>query len=233
MGSPLSNEKPIEAVKDRAYWLTARLEAALAAGEIDEAEWHRQGSQVITSAYLAADTPWEQSGKSGDERTWTYARSLICDAVHRDGTFLDVGCANGYLMECMQRWTADRGLRIEPHGLDISPELAELARSRLPDWADKIHTGNVMTWSPPQRFDFVRTGLEYVPARRRRDLVQRILNDFVSEYGRLIVGTYHGERTGPDVLEQELSSWGFDVAGHTSRPHGDDRLCYRVLWIDA
>ena len=229
----MSNEKPVAVARDKAYWLTARLEAALAAGDIDEAEWHRQGSQVITSAYLAADTPWGQSGKSGDENSWSYARSLICDAVHRDGTFLDVGCANGYLMECMKKWKAERGLCIEPHGLDISPELADLARSRLVGWADRIYTGNVMTWSPPQRFDFVRTGLEYVPARLRRDLVHRIIDEFVSDSGRLIVGTYYGVCSGPDALEQEISSWGFDVAGHTSRPHGDDRFSYRVLWIDA
>ncbi len=225
--------EPCEAVNDMSGWLKERVDAALAAGEIDEAEWHRQVCRVITSAYLAAETPWGQSGKSGNERNWTYARSLICKAVNKDGSFLDVGYANGYLMECLQRWTADRGVCIEPHGLDISPELSNLARSRLGGWADRIHTGNVMNWSPPRRYDFVRTGLEYVPAHRRRDLVQRIIDKLVSENGRLIIGTYYGARTGPDPLEQEISSWGFDVAGHASRPHGDDRLTYRVLWIDV
>ena len=90
---------------------------------------------IITPAYLAADTPWEQSGKSGDECLWAYGRSLICDAIHRDGSFLDVGCANGFLMESVERWAAVRGRRIEPYGLDISPELADLARSRLPAWS--------------------------------------------------------------------------------------------------
>ena len=229
----MTERKPIEAVKDKAYWIVEQVEGALEAGEIDETEWHRRIDAVITPAYLAADTPWGQSGRSGDEREWTYARSLICDAIDRDGSFLDVGCASGYLMECMERWASERGRRIEPHGLDISPELADLARSRLPDWAHRFHTGNVMTWPPPQRFDFVRTGLEYVPYRRRRDLVHRVLKDLVAENGRLIVGTYPGERTGPDSLEEEISSWGFDVAGHTSRPQSDGRLCYRVLWIDA
>ena len=32
----------IEAVKDRAYWIVEEVEAALEAGEIDEAEWHRR-----------------------------------------------------------------------------------------------------------------------------------------------------------------------------------------------
>ena len=231
-----AEREPIEAVKDRAYWLIERVESALEAGEIDEEEWHRQVGEVITPAYLAADTPWGQSGKSGDERRWTYARSLVCDAIERDGTFLDVGCANGYLMECVERWSAERGHRIEPYGLDIAPELAHLARSRLPARADRIFTGNVMSWSPPRRFDFVRTGLEYVPLRRRRDLVQRLLDEFVVGGGRLIIGTYDIERVGTDVadeLEREVSSWGFDVSGRTSRPHRDDRLAYRAIWIDA
>ncbi len=111
-----TEQEPTEAVKDRAYPLIERAEAALEAGEIDEAEWHRQIGEVITPAYLAADTPWGQSGRSGDERQWTYARSLVCDAIERDGTFLDVGCANGYLMESIERWSAERGHRIEPYG---------------------------------------------------------------------------------------------------------------------
>ena len=103
-------------------------------------------------------------------------------------------------------------------------------------WADRIYTGNVMTWSPPQRFDFVRTGLEYVPLRRRRDLVQRLLDDFVAISGRLIIGTYSGAHVGTDAvdeLESEVSSWGFKVSGRTSRPHRDDRLAHRAIWIDA
>ena len=127
---------------------------------------------------------------------------MLCDAVETDGTFLDVGCANGYMMESVEKWSAERGHRVEPYGLDIVPELADLARSRLPIWADRIYTGNVMTWSPPRRFHFVRTGLEYVPLRRRRDLVQRLLDESVVDNGRLIIGTYHGSRVEKNVADE-------------------------------
>ena len=229
----MEEREPIEVVKDRAYPLVAPIDAALESGEIDEAEWHRRIAAIITPAYLAAGTPWEQSGKSGDECLWAYGRSLICDAIHRDGSFLDVGCANGFLMESVERWAAVRGRRVEPYGLDISPELADLARSRLPRWAARIHTGNVLTWQPPRRFDFVRTSLEYVPPRRKHELVRRFLDEFLVEGGRLIIGTYPGESDGPDSQEQEISDWGLTVAGHTSRPHRDDPIVYRALWIDA
>ena len=78
---------------------------------------------VVVPAYLSSDNPRGQSGYSGDDARWKLARSLIADAIDRDGTFLDVGCASGYLMETMQRWCAEKGISIEPYGLDISPEV--------------------------------------------------------------------------------------------------------------
>ena len=112
-------------LKEAAWREIAALDEALVRGEIDEEGWHRAVAELVVPAYLSADTPWGQSGKSGDAQGWEYARSLLADAVDRDGTFLDVGCASGYLMECIVRWSPHR---IEPYGLEISPELAELAR---------------------------------------------------------------------------------------------------------
>ena len=140
-------------------------------------------------------------------------------------------------MECVQRWAKVRGFDVEPFGLDISPELAELARCRLPRWADRIYVGNAIEWRPPMRFDFVRTGLEYVPLRRQRDLVHRLLRDMVAPGGRLIIGTYNeeGDETRTEMsLEAMVSSWGYVIAGRSERSHSrDDRLVYRVFWIDA
>jgi hypothetical protein len=87
------------------------------------------------------------------------------------------------------------------------------------------------------RFDFVRTGLEYVPLRRRRDLVERLMHEAVAPDGRLIIGTFNEEqdelRTEAS-LEEVIAGWGFAIAGRSERPHyHDDRLLYRVLWIDA
>jgi hypothetical protein len=38
------------------------------------------------------------------------------------------GCANGYLMESLERWGRRRGMAISVFGLDISPRLVALAR---------------------------------------------------------------------------------------------------------
>ncbi len=227
---------PIQLAKDRAWPLVERLDAALEAGEIDEAGWHREIAAAIVPAYLAGKNPRAQSGTSGGDADWAYKRGLIADAVDRSGSFLDVGCASGYLMETLVRWCQDRGHTIDPYGLDIAPELADLARRRLPHWKERIFVGNAIDWVPPRRFDFVRTGLEYVPQRRQRDLVERLLRDVVAQGGRLIIGTYNEERdeTRSEPSEEErVAGWGFPIAGRSERPHlSDHRLVYRIFWID-
>jgi 2-polyprenyl-3-methyl-5-hydroxy-6-metoxy-1,4-benzoquinol methylase len=88
-------------------------------------------------AYLHGTNPREQSGFGRDERDWERYRRVVTAPINRDGTFLDVGCANGLLMESVARWAAEDGHRIEPYGVEISPKLAELARRRLAQWRDR------------------------------------------------------------------------------------------------
>ncbi len=149
---------------ERGWRELAAIDEALGQGEIDEEGWHAAVARIVVPAYLAAETPWEQSGNSGDLASWERGRRPIMAAVDRDGTFLDVGCANGFLMESVRKWGAEDGYDIEPYGLDISSELAALARRRLPQWADRIFVGNAQEWMPSQGFDVVRTG----PTTRRR-----------------------------------------------------------------
>src|SRR5450631_3370741 len=82
-----------------------------------------------------------------DMGEWRRARWHITEAIAGDGTFLDAGCVNGLLMESVAAWCAERGLAVEPYGVDISPALADLARQRLPQWAGRIWAGT--TWRTP------------------------------------------------------------------------------------
>ena len=47
-------------------------------------------------------------------------------------------------MESIAAWCAERGLTIQPYGIDLAPGLVELARRRLPHWADRIWLGNAI-----------------------------------------------------------------------------------------
>jgi 2-polyprenyl-3-methyl-5-hydroxy-6-metoxy-1,4-benzoquinol methylase len=123
-------------------------------------------------AYLTTDDPRAQSGFHGSARRWEAARRPIVEALDGDGTFLDVGCANGLLMESVGEWTP---FEIEPYGVDFAAGLVELARRRLPNWADRIWLGDAATWTPPFRFDFVHTRIEIGALEHVRSFGHRLV----------------------------------------------------------
>jgi hypothetical protein len=96
-----------------------------------------------------------------------------------------------------------RGRHLEPYGLDNSPKLSALARTRLPKWTDRIYVGNAPDWDSPRRFDCVRTDLVYVPDPRQPELVARLFNRVITPGGRLIVCVYRprGARDGEPIGE--------------------------------
>ena len=211
------------------------IQDAWANGSIDAEAWHQGIQTFLEDAYLPAPTPQGQSGTSGDADHWERRRRVIAEAIHHDGTFLDVGCANGLLMETLPAWALSRGYQIEPHGLDISPKLADLARQRLPAWADRIHVGNAVTWIPPRRYDFVRTELVYVPPGREPSLISHLLEHVVAPGGRLILCAYRprGETDAAQIGEQ-LHSWGWTPAGEAVAPDTvRGGIATRVVWLDA
>ncbi len=216
---------PYAALKDNAWRELADIDDRLQRGDIDEAGWHAETARLIVPAYLAAKTPWEGSGKSGTAEDWEHARSHIAHAIEHDGSFLDVGCANGYLLECLPRWTVHS---LDRYGLDIAPELVDLARLRLPDLAGHLFVGNALEWRPPHQFTYIRTGLEYVPRHRRAELIGHLL-----EYcERLIIGVF-GEESHARPTEDLLRSLGYRVAGRSERLNRKKPMIdYRVLWIE-
>ena len=153
--------------------------------------------------------------------------------MNRESTFLDVGCANGHLMECAVQWLANDGYSHRAYGLEIVPELAAVARHRLPYWADRIAVGNALDWIPGRSFDFVRTGLEYVPASLRDRMVGHLLEDVVAPGGRLIVGAYSEPAGSPPSLRAEVANCGFAVVCTAEGPHAQDhRVVRRAFWLD-
>jgi SAM-dependent methyltransferase len=147
--------------------------------------WFDNMREVLETAYVSHTEPWRQSGMSGPE--------------DHDGSFLDIGCANGYLLECCLRWTAERGVRIDPYGLDLSARLVELARKRLPQYAERFVVGNAFEWIPPMRFDYVRTELVYVPGDHEKEYVDFLLEHCVKPGGRLLIANYMEGHPTPEI----------------------------------
>lgn len=225
-----------ERAKEHGYDVLAPIDAAYASGKIDSGEWHRRVLAIVEPAYLAGDERMG-SGHSGTAQEWERSRSIVMEAIDRDGTFLDVGCANGLLMASVHRWSVERGLRVEPYGVDISTALAELARSRYPQWAQRIWTANAASWRPPMRFDVVRTGLEYVPTDRRQAFVQHLVDHVVRPGGRLIIGKTNEDRRAPGEdgtpgVAATVRSWGWSEVHEVRRPHDHPDVEQTLAWFD-
>ncbi len=227
------DDDSIKYARNRAYRFCEEQQRALDEGRISESEWFEIHKRFFTGHYLAANNPRAQSGHGGDEAGYRYTRAMVLEAIHRSGTFLDVGCANGYLMEKLHLWLQGTGLQVDFFGLDISEGLLELAKRRLPEWRDRFFLGNALHWVPDEPFDFVCIAeLVYVPRDRRKELLDRLYKEYVAPGGRLILGPYCEERDRPD-MEWTVREWGYAPTGYCEKSHAThEALCKRLLWFD-
>ena len=174
---------------------------------------------VLAEYYLAdPENPYRQSGRGGGRKGWEESRRCIADAVHRSGHFMDVGCANGLLLETLMVWVGERGLTIQPHGIDFISKLVDPARERHPAHADSFEVANAFYWEPHRRYDFVRANIEDVPRGDRGEFVRRLLHRAVAPGGRLIVCYYWNDRDPridvPGILEEA----GLEVSARSEVP---------------
>jgi hypothetical protein len=128
-------------------------------------------------------------------------------------------------------WCAERGMQVEPYGVDLGPRLVELARQRLPQWADRIWAGNAIDWIPPdgRRFDYVHVLPDCVPAHRRGDLIRHHLARTVRPGGRLLVSEYGAD---PVRAAQTLRALGFTCSGESTGDARTGRPPSNTAWID-
>lgn len=188
--------------------------------------------RFLEGAYLAETDPILQSGFHGGPERWRAERGPILHAIDRDGDLLDVGCANGHLLDCLVRWGAERGRRITPFGLDFNARLIEAAIARTGAPPSHFFRANAWDWRPPRRFRFLYVLIDCVPPDFEAELVKQLLDRAVEPGGRLIVGEYgsRSQQRPPRDLAELLGSYGFDVVDSA---WGGDPVLTSFAWIDA
>ena len=198
-------------------------------------EWFDSMRRDFRRWYLDSDNPWRQSGWGSTPERWRLAREVILSAVEKSGTFLDIGCANGLLLECLIAWGGERGVVLEPHGIDLVPELVDLARKRLPSYAPNFAAANAFTWRPLRRYDYAHLLLESAPPSRHREFLRRILDTAIARGGRLIVSNYgsRSKNEAPLDVAAYLASLGFAVAGSANASEHDGFVLTRTAWVDV
>jgi SAM-dependent methyltransferase len=188
-------------------------------------------ARALEDAYLHTNDPIRQSGFGGGAERWRAERGPILEGLTGGGDFLDIGCANGYLAECLVAWSGERGVRLIPHGIDLGPRLIAEAQRRLPRFAANFHVANGWDWRPGRRFRYVYTLSDCVPPEMLREYAERLLDRVVEPGGRLIVGSYgsRSRATRPLPIAETLASYGYAVAGQTT---GGEPPVTAFAWID-
>ena len=193
--------------------------------------WFAETKRALEKEYLRHEDPIRQSGFGGGPERWRAERGPILDAIDRDGDLLDVGCANGYLLECLVGWARERGYAIVPYGVDFSEKFVELARRRMPAYASHFWVANAWDWTPSRRFRFVYALLDSVPGELMGAYAARLLDRTVERGGRLTVGHYgsvHRKEAPMDVAAL-LASMDLKVSGSAT---GGDPVITRFAWTD-
>lgn len=190
------------------------------------------GLKELEAAYLREDDPIRQSGFSGGAERWRAERGPILNAIEFDGDLLDIGCANGFLLKCLVEWGSERGLKLTPHGVDQGSKLIELAKVRLPEYADNFHVGNAWDWRPQRKYRYVYMLYDCLPLGYLADGVSRLLGWVVAPKGRLIVGAYGSKSDSipPFDIGKFLESEGFAVSGNAEGGVGP---ITKFAWLDA
>ena len=187
---------------------------------------------ALEDAYLRETDPIRQSGFRGGAERWRAERGPILDAIDSGGDLLDVGCANGFLLKCLVKWGGERGLKLTPHGLDQGSRLIELAKARLPEYADNLHVGNAWDWRPHRKYQYVYMLYDCLPLDYLAEGVNRLLERVVAQKGRLIIGAYGSKSDSipPFDIGEFLESAGFTVSGNAEGGVGP---ITRFAWLDA
>ncbi len=185
----------------------------------------------LEDAYLSNVDPIRQSGFGGGAERWHAERGPILEAVTGDGDLLDIGCASGYLAECLVVWAGERRIRLTPHGIDLGMRLIAEAQQRLPQFAANFHVANGWDWRPGRRFRYVYSLSDCVPPEMLGEYASRLLDRVVEPGGRLIVGSYGSRSRATPALPiaETLASYGYAVAGQTT---GGEPPVTAFAWID-
>jgi hypothetical protein len=227
---------------DRSYALSlplandfnAYVNAALDNNEISKDEWYEINKVYFTNLYLSYDNPRAQSGHSGDAFHYLYSHMQILDAIYKDGTFCDIGCANGHLMEMVYKWALGVGFNLQMFGLDISEGLIEFSRKRLPEWHDNFFVGNAHFWKPEKKFDYIHMRAETVEEPRldgRYIIFSHYWENYLNVGGRLIIGPYW--YTNDDSVQRQILDWGISPKGYSEKSdYRESSKIKKVLWFE-
>ena len=140
-----------------------------------------------------------------DYREWRRQRHFIAADIDCDGSFLDLGCANGFLVRCLEKWS---GCRFVPYGVDINPQAIADCAQLFPGKTGHFVCRDVRDFTDdlppgfPSVFDYVFWNIPngWSLDEKRRQLAS--LMQLVAPGGKLLAAVY-----GSNARGMSASAW--------------------------
>lgn len=159
---------------------------------------------------------------------WENGRSFIAEAIHKDGTLLDYGCANGFLIKSLQKWSPHI---LIPYGVDVEIDAVEQAKrlfSDCPEHFAMLDDTTVVDSNFPPLFDLVYWNVWDVFALndQRGNANFQSLKNKVARNGRLILGFYDTYDANRRKIEEQLIGNGNRPDEVIENPDGEEVIVY-------
>jgi len=166
---------------------------------------------------------------------WKKERFFTAAAINANGKILDIGCANGFFLRCLQEWS---DYDLEPYGIDLNPELIEEAKKlfRLEEGNFKVcalhELANLFKKGFPCQYNFVYWSVwdDWLFEHQAEfDILDTLLAAVICG-GRLILSFYRPEGKWKEKIKI-LEDRGFKFSGiienYANKREGD-----AIAWID-
>src|SRR5262245_57890489 len=197
----------------------ARPESDAAAAFVEEVARLHNHLIIETPARLRQQRRFTLADQQGDliARSSRLAEPFICEAVDEviptrgRIRLLEIGCGSAAYV----RYAAARNPELTALGLELQPDVAELAAGNIAEWnlgaRVVIETGDVLQRPPKPVFDIatLHQNIYYFPVDRRVSVLRHV-RGFLKPGGRLLLTTYcRGRVLGAALLDL----WGATTAG--------------------
>jgi SAM-dependent methyltransferase len=165
---------------------------------------------------------------------WFHSRRFIADLIDHSGTIFDLGCGNGFLLRCLQEWSAHK---LVPYGVDINAPLIEEARDLFPAQANHFFEFDALKLPQmdklldlPPNYDFVFWAVwdNWKFERQQEIDMVRALETMVKSGGKLILAFYHESRDESFRILRKIENLGFVFSGTIENFDG----CELLAWQD-
>ncbi|MBI4088961.1 class I SAM-dependent methyltransferase [Candidatus Kaiserbacteria bacterium] len=162
-------------------------------------------------------------------RDWERGRKFIAQAISKDGTILDYGSANGFLLRCLQEWSK---LRLNPYGVENDLERLAQAKALFPQLASHFVTPDeIKRQDFPKSFDQVYWAVGDNVNFREEEFQSWLaeVKALVAEGGRFILGFYDTKEENRKKIKN-LEDLGIRFSNVLENPNGGNEI---IAWIDT